>query len=259
MFRSLEIARTLGVAPPAKPDQIVSYMLARELDFEPGQRYAYSNFGYCLLGRVIEQVTHSDYESWVRQQVLEPMGIGRMRIGGTLLSQRLEGEVQYYSPGERMGPAVVGPQLGRRVPRPYGTWFWRRWTAHGGWLASAIDMAQFAAQVQSWQRTKVLSADMYRALIACPPGLAGHDPEGREKSSYYGLGWDIRPLQDGYNLWHMGALSGTSTLLVLRHDGLCWAVLFNSSYASDRSRPAAKIDALVHQAAAAVEQWPDCD
>ena len=36
---------------------IIRYMLGKPLDFDPGTRYVYSNFGYCLLGRVIEAVT----------------------------------------------------------------------------------------------------------------------------------------------------------------------------------------------------------
>ena len=39
--------------PPARPEHIIRYMLGRKLDFDPGQNYKYSNFGYCLLGRVI--------------------------------------------------------------------------------------------------------------------------------------------------------------------------------------------------------------
>ena len=45
-----------------------------------------------------------------------------------------------------------------------------------------------------------------------------------------------------YNLWHTGLFSGSSTMLVIRHDGLCWAVLFNTSATADGRAPAEKID-----------------
>ena len=64
------------------------------------------------------------------------------------------------------------------------------------------------------------------------------------------------------NAWHSGLISGTSTLLVRRHDGLCWAVLFNT----DRGPPPKEgtpgrvlsgvIDPLVHRAAGEVREWP---
>jgi N-acyl-D-amino-acid deacylase len=46
MFRPLVIARALKVPPPAKPADIIRYMMGKPLDFDPGRRYAYSNFGY---------------------------------------------------------------------------------------------------------------------------------------------------------------------------------------------------------------------
>jgi N-acyl-D-amino-acid deacylase len=259
MFRSVEIARVLGVASPARPDDVVSYMLGRDLDFAPGERYAYSNFGYCLLGRLLEQVSGRDYESLVRRTVLEPMGIRGMRIGATLAGERAAGEVRYYGPPGGTGPAVVGPGVGQQVPLPYGAWYLEGMDAHGGWLASASDMVRFASQVQCWSTTGVLSATAYEAMIARPAGAQDADAAEPAGAAYYGLGWDVRRVRGGYNLWHMGALAGTSTLLVQRHDGLCWAVLFNGSATADGSRPAAKIDSLVHRAVDAVRRWPDHD
>ena len=67
--------------------QLITWTLAnRPLDRPPGQHYAYSNFGYCLLGRVIEKVSGSDYEEYIKKEVLAPLGIERMRLGKTLPS-----------------------------------------------------------------------------------------------------------------------------------------------------------------------------
>lgn len=40
-----------------------------ELDFGPGEKYAYSNISYWLLGRVIEKATGSSYEEYVRENI----------------------------------------------------------------------------------------------------------------------------------------------------------------------------------------------
>ena len=61
------------------------------------------------------------------------------------------------------------------------------------------------------------------------------------------------------NQWHNGSLAGTSTLLVRRHDGLAWAVLFNSRRACLGKNPASAIDPLVHEAVDAVREWPEGD
>jgi acyl-CoA synthetase (AMP-forming)/AMP-acid ligase II len=47
------------------------------LAHQPGTSYAYSNFGYCVLGRVIEKITGESYEAHVRKAVLAPMEIGQ--------------------------------------------------------------------------------------------------------------------------------------------------------------------------------------
>ncbi len=272
MFRSLEIAAALGSTPPASPDDIISYMLGQPLDFEPGARYAYSNFGYCLLGRVIEQVTGTAYESAVQRQLLEPLGIHRMGIGHSLLEQRQPGEVRYYTVGHETAASVVrsaesGTPSPVQVPIQYGAWYLEAMDAHGGWIGSAVDMVRFVSQVQRHDRVGLLSKGLFDEMIACPPGDAGHDGQGAPRDSYYGLGWLVRPVDTGAapsgyggcNFWHAGGLPGTSTLLVARHDGLCWAVLFNTTFTSDGIRPAAKIDPLMHGAANAVREWPGHD
>jgi N-acyl-D-amino-acid deacylase len=86
-------------------------------------------------------------------------------------------------------------------------------------------------------------------------------PEMRKAAVYYGLGWSVRPVgkKGKANTWHTGGLPGTSTLLVRRHDGLDWAVLFNLARTTKGKYLANKIDPLVHRAANAVKVWPEID
>jgi len=258
MFRSVRIAESLGVPPPAEPQHIIRYMMGVPLDFDPGARVAYSNFGYCLLGRVVEAVAKQPYEVYVKAHVLAPLGITRMRLGHTLVGGRAVGEVRYYDEQGRTGSAVVGKPLGRKVPIPYGTWYLEAMDSHGGWIASAIDLARFACAFDEPSRCKVLSAASIATMFARPSGLAGHDAKGKPRAAYYGCGWSVRPVGRRANHWHTGGLGGTSTLLVRRHDGLNWAVLFNT-HASGGKALAGLIDPLVHKAANAVKQWPDTD
>jgi N-acyl-D-amino-acid deacylase len=261
MFQPVKIAHSLGVAPPAEPNHIIRFMMGWQLDFDPGTRHAYSNFGYCLLGRVIEQVSRRSYEEHVRTDLLQPLGIRSMRIGKTLPDGRAEQEVCYYAGRNRSGVAVVGDRFAARVPRPYGAWYLEAMDSHGGWIASAVDLLRFASAIENVRQSKLLTDDSIRAMFARPEGTAGHEENGQPKPVYYGLGWLVRHLDDEgkINRWHMGGLDGTSTILVIRHDGLCWTVLFNTSATSDGRAPSRKIDSLVHKAADAVKQWPEHD
>lgn len=258
MFRSPAIVAELQVPPPARPQDIIRYMLRRPLDFAPGARYAYSNFGYCLLGRVIEKVSGQRYEEYVRKEVLAPLGIRRMRLGATLPEKRACGEVKYHVPDTATAAAVMGPRLGKPVPLPYGAWCLESMDAHGGWLASASDLARFASAFNDPHTCKILSAQSIDILLARPPGAAGKEADGKARAAYYACGWMVRPVGDSgrANIWHAGSLDGTSALVVRRHDGLAWAVLFNSRHSIKKKEPAAAIDPLLHKAADTVTSWP---
>lgn len=95
------------------------------LGLVPGATYSYSNFGYSLLGRVIEAKTGKGYEAYVRDAILKPAGAGAMVIGGDKEADRKPNEVKYYGGGAY---SSVKPQ---------------RFDAHGGWIATPIDLLRF--------------------------------------------------------------------------------------------------------------------
>jgi CubicO group peptidase (beta-lactamase class C family) len=96
-------AATLGESDPPSCETVIRYVLSIPLDFAPGTKSNYSNFGFCVLGRIIERIAtasngkRTSYEAFVQSTVLKPAGITRMRIGGTRLSERTSGEALYYS------------------------------------------------------------------------------------------------------------------------------------------------------------------
>jgi CubicO group peptidase (beta-lactamase class C family) len=242
MFQSIEIAEAQGSAPPADARAIIRWMMGRPLDFDPGARHAYSNFGYCVLGRILEKVSGESYESHVKKAVLEPMGITRMRLGRSLLQDRAKDEARYAQPDAKAARSVFGG--GRDVPWPYGGFCLEAMDAHGGWIASAVDLVRFASSLD-----KVLDAKSIDTLFERPPGL-------KPAPAYYACGWMVRPVGDrgGMNAWHSGSLPGTHSLLVRRHDGLVWAALFNQ-----RSKGDGEIELALHAAADAVTEWPKED
>lgn len=123
MFRTAEIARALRLKGPVRPVHVVQYMLAQPLQFNPGTRSSYSNFGYCVLGRVIEHVTGRAYEEAVRQDILAPLGITDMKLGHNAPRARDPREVWYPPAADRFSVEVMD--------------------AHGGWVASAPALCRF--------------------------------------------------------------------------------------------------------------------
>jgi len=256
MFDSANIAQKVGDPAPASPNSIIRYMMGKPLDFEPGTKEAYSNFGYCVLGRIIEQVSGKKYEQYVKEEILEPMGITRMRLGKSLRSGKARGEVTYYQPNLGVAPSVF-PQGDREVPWCYGGFNLEAMDSHGGWLASAVDLARFCVKLDSPTPT-LLNTEMLQALYARPKSPVGLDADGSPKAAYYACGWMVRPVGNRANYWHTGSLPGTFSLLVRRHDGISWVVLFNQR--SEGDTPSDNdIDTALHVAANAVKDWGSHD
>jgi N-acyl-D-amino-acid deacylase len=257
-----QVAKALKVPLPIEPRQIIRYTMGNPLDFDPGSAYAYSNFGYCVLGRIIEAVSEKPYEKFMPKEILAPLGIHGMRLGKNLLRDRAPGEVKYYDGRHRTGRAISGPKIGQEAPLPYGVECIETMDANGGWIASAVDLVRFAAALDDPKRCPVLSEDSIGTMLAPPPGAVGHDPKGRPKQSYYACGWEVRPStrQGGkYTKWHTGLLAGSSTLLVCRDDGINWAVLFNSDTGKEGKEFAGLIDPLLHKPADEIKDWPETD
>lgn len=103
----------------------------RQIANEPGAVENYSNFGYFVLGRVIEKVSGLSYEAYIRQEILEPIGITTMRVGRNQEADKLEHEVVYYDQ-ENYSPYLIDVT---------------RMDAGGGWIASAEDLARFLVSV----------------------------------------------------------------------------------------------------------------
>lgn len=255
MFRSTSIATEAEQPGPADANTIIRYMRSQPLDFDPGTRIAYSNFGYCLLGRLIESVIGSTYESWVRETILLPLGITRMRIGASLPADRAPEEVHYHvAPGSLTTSVFPGDREGERVPAPYGGFHLEAMDAHGGWIASVEDLIRFARFLDRPERFSFLSPDLRQEISRPPEAPVARDDSGKIRASFYGLGWMVRPKSKGANYWHTGSLPGTFSLLVRRWDGFSWVVLFNRRGGSP-DHPDSEIDPALHRAAAEVKGW----
>jgi N-acyl-D-amino-acid deacylase len=209
-----------------------------------------------VLGRIIEDVSGKSYEQFVKDEVLTPLGITDMRIGGSRREDRAQNEVCYYDPVRSR--SVWQADGEERVPNPYAGSI-EAMDSHGGWIASAVDLVKFACAFDDPDHCPILKPESVARMFARSEGPAGYNEDGTPKDAYYACGWSVRPTGDGKaNHWHAGGLPGTSTLLVRRSDGLNWAVLFNQSV-DDSGLDYGDIDPAMHRAANAVKDWPEWD
>jgi D-alanyl-D-alanine carboxypeptidase len=115
------------------PEDYLKLYGSRSLLFEPGSQFAYSNYGFMLLGAVIERVTGMSYDDYIATNVLAPAG---MTSTGALPEHS-------DVPGRAVGYMRQGGALMSNAPTlPY------RGTPAGGWYSTVRDFERFATALR---------------------------------------------------------------------------------------------------------------
>jgi N-acyl-D-amino-acid deacylase len=210
-------------------------MMSMPLSWKPGAQYSYSNLNYCLLGLVINNVNglpygYQNYEAYVQQHILAPIGITDMRIGNTLLEARAPNEVKYYSSVDLTPQSddLVG-NLVRVDGLPYSnSQILAKNFADGGWIASSLDLAKF---LQAIGDHRILSSSMLRVMTEKPTYMAYSNSRRRKTDStgFFSMGISVK-LMDGHWYWFKtGTFTGTYALIMQREDdNTSYVALFNT-------------------------------
>jgi CubicO group peptidase (beta-lactamase class C family) len=213
-------ADALGKPRPATHTDVIEYMMGRPLAFDPGTKYLYSNLGYNVLGRIIERVTGTPYEADVKGSVLAPAGIARMAIGRSLRAEIFEDEAEAWDSPEFPTNYAVFENVREPQPSSYGSFSMETIDAHGGWVASAVDLTRFLNAVGGTSGKQLLSAASVKTMLS-KPDL----PQYRNASQYYALGWNT---SKDVVMGHNGAITwGTSSTIARLPGGITYAMCFN--------------------------------
>jgi CubicO group peptidase (beta-lactamase class C family) len=57
------------------PEQLVARFRDKPLEFQPGEKWNYSNSGYVLLGYLIEKISQQSYSQFVQENIFNPLGM----------------------------------------------------------------------------------------------------------------------------------------------------------------------------------------
>jgi D-alanyl-D-alanine carboxypeptidase len=165
-------------------DDYLSLFSKRAPEFEPGSQMRYSNYGFVLLGAVIEKVTGMSYHDYVQRHVFEPAGM--TRTGSLPESESVEGRtVGYMRVAGRWVPNVD------TLPA--------RGMAAGGGYSTLTDLLRFARALQS---EKLLPAAVLARATTSP-----------STDGWYGLGFMTSGAGAAKWYGHDGGAQGMSTVL----------------------------------------------
>ncbi len=240
---SERVAARMRVPLPVSPRQLTRYMLGHPLDFDPGTQCRYSNFGYILLGLIIEKVTGAPYEQAVREITIAPLGHVRIRL------DRVRGSGYLPDEAHRYGPKGALDHEGGHLPITM---------ASGGWLATPRAMVRFLTALDGSRGSRILSEKTYRLMTAPPPPPV----QPREDGSHFGMGWDqVQKTPRGFSYRKNGGLFGVHSWIAHRDDGIDWALFWNGGrQTEDGTEPAPKeFIGRVEEVLMNIKSWPTVD
>ncbi len=169
------------------------------LDSAPGERWAYSNVGYRLLGMLIEEVSGESIWNFFDRRIFQPLGMTSTRNSdpGAVIPHRAQG---YGRTNVRVGSG----ELLTRDPVTASAAF-----TQGALMSSVLDMAKWDAALRT---NRVLPRELLAQMWT--PVVLG---DGTEYP--YGFGWELDPRDGKTAVSHGGVLPGFRTYIMRVMDG----------------------------------------
>lgn len=217
MFVPVKVAEILKIPSPITFDDILRYMLMQKGYFLAGAFYDYSNFGYCVLGEVVAQVSGKPYEKYLQENILLPTGVKRIKIGKNRYKDRFAHESRYYdAKNTSLNLNIYSPK--DSASRVYEGNDTQALGAAGGLIATALDIAKFACAIDNFAtRPDILKEETIKKMVF---PISKTDTLGKRV-----LGWK-QVLPDKW--WRTGNLASTSSTLSRRNDGYTWVLVTNT-------------------------------
>ncbi len=161
------------------------------MDFEPGERWRYTNTNYVLLGMMIHRVTGKFYGEVLAERIFRPLGMTSTRI----ISE--EDIIRNRSAGYRLLKGELKNQ--EWVSPTYNT------TADGALYFNVLDLAKWDTALYTEKLVKKASLDRMWTVFPLR--------DGKPNSGHYGFAWFIESVNGHRLLQHGGAWQGFTTYI----------------------------------------------
>lgn len=198
------------------PEEIIGLVAAAPPDFAPGERYAYNNTGYFLLGLILQKVAGKPYGELLRERIFGPLAMTATRVN----------DLRAILPHRASGYTWEQNQL-RNAEYTSMTWPF----AAGALVSTVRDLAR-------WEQALAAHTILPRATLErmwTPATLADGTPTG------YGFGWAVGERNGRRRISHAGGITGfTCDISRFPEDGITVIVLTNTD-AADPSALAAGV------------------
>jgi CubicO group peptidase (beta-lactamase class C family) len=192
------------LAKPLTAEELFSSLRGLPLDFTPGSENRYSNLAMGLAGWVVTRASGKPYRDYVRERILEPLGMTETFFD--------ESEVP-------LALLATGyDRVGTTFKAIDHQWHLGAVESAGGIYSSVRDLARFAAlELSAWpprdapESTVLSRSSLRESQLAAGPQKPGMDG--------WGVNWGLHGDQPlGYRVWHTGGVAGYGAQIALVPD-----------------------------------------
>jgi CubicO group peptidase (beta-lactamase class C family) len=215
-------------------DGMVREAMAKDLEFVPGSAWAYSNLGYTLLGLVIREQTQTPYDQYLKENVLEPMGMHSSRIH-VIGHVPADNEAAGHRWDEATSAHVHDDVVSLPVTEP-----------DGGLVTTLADFLKWTRIYLGEEQT--ILTDQSIALMTTPVRVTHLTrPQGGPISYGYGL------LVAGELVGHSGYIVGFTSHFELHREKELLVVVFSNSTSNDTVGIAQRILEIMDEGLSAID------
>lgn len=168
------------------PEEMIDYFKNEPMDFAPGEKWAYNNSGYFILGHIIEKLSGKSYAAYISEAFFEPLGMKNSYYGNT--SKVIPNRTAGYQPE---GEGFVNADF-LSMTQPY---------AAGSLLSTVEDLSTWYHALVAG---KVISLENLKKAHTSYK-LNDGEPTG------YGFGWSLGNIQGSPMFQHGGGINGYIT------------------------------------------------
>jgi CubicO group peptidase (beta-lactamase class C family) len=225
--------------PPVNQTALLEKVLPdfSKLEFEPGNHAEYTNIGYMVLGAIIEKVSGETYEAYIREHLLEPLGMMHTDFQYTQAMEPFEaaGSHPLFDKWTPLVP-FIAPSYVREVSGRH-LWLKRVYTDQTpstALIGPATDAARLVAAYLNGGELdgrRILSEESI-ARMTHEGHIKGkaNDPN---KNRQQGIGWQVYDDHGQMMMKHDGGGLGFSTVMQLYPDKKLGFVLFTNDVTCD--------------------------
>lgn len=204
-----DAAAPAGDPRPSLEDQLAALLAEHgpRLRYRTGHGERYSNLGYLVLGRMVELADGRDYERYVREEILDVLGMDHTgfrwaEVGDDgALGHGRKGNFWTSLARRVANPEVFGPPLPKWITTvPFEV----EGSSYGGLIGTAGDLAKFLGAHLghgSWEGRRILSP----ASVAQMQTVQRDD---RQRPLDHALGWHTQLIDGERYFNHMGKGGG---------------------------------------------------